>query len=33
MIADKKIFFIGTGLLAGFAVVFVIMFMPIFGGG
>ncbi|MDJ0720610.1 MAG: hypothetical protein QNJ04_03225 [Desulfobacterales bacterium] len=33
MIADKKIFLIGSALLVGFAVVFCIMFMPIFGGG
>jgi hypothetical protein len=33
MIADKKTFMIGTGLLIGFAVVFFIMFMPIFGAG
>ena len=33
MIADKKIFLIGSGLLIGFAIVFFIMFMPIFGAG
>ncbi|BBO72253.1 hypothetical protein DSCA_61830 [Desulfosarcina alkanivorans] len=33
MIADKKIFFMGSGLLVGFAVVFCILFMPIFGAG
>ena len=33
MIADKKIFIIGSALLVGFAAVFCIMFMPIFGGG
>ena len=33
MIADKKTFFIGSGLLIGFAIVFCIMFMPIFGAG
>ncbi|MGD1999861.1 MAG: hypothetical protein PVJ00_04785 [Desulfobacterales bacterium] len=33
MIADKKIFMLGAGLLVGFAVVFCIMFMPIFGAG
>jgi len=33
MIADKKIFFLGAGLLVGFAAVFCIMFMPIFGAG
>ena len=33
MIADKKTFLIGSGLLIGFAAVFFIMFMPIFGAG
>ncbi len=33
MIADKKTFLVGAGLLVGFAVVFCIMFMPIFGAG
>ena len=33
MIADKKTFLMGAGLLVGFAVVFCIMFMPIFGAG
>lgn len=33
MIADKKIFLLGSGLLVGFAVVFCIMFMPVFGAG
>ena len=33
MIANKKTFLLGSGLLVGFAVVFCILFMPIFGGG
>jgi hypothetical protein len=33
MIADKKTFLMGTGLLIGFAIVFFIMFLPIFGAG
>ncbi|MFZ7125905.1 MAG: hypothetical protein ACOWWM_07090 [Desulfobacterales bacterium] len=33
MIADKKIFFTGAVLLAGFLAVLFTMFMPIFGGG
>ncbi len=33
MIADKKTFLMGSALLIGFAVVFCVMFMPIFGAG
>ncbi len=33
MIADKKTFLMGAGLLVGFTVVFCIMFTPIFGAG
>ncbi len=33
MIADKKTFLMGSALLVGFAVVFCVMFMPIFGAG
>ena len=33
MIADKPIFAKGAGLMASFAVVFVLIFMPLFGGG
>ena len=33
MIADKKIFFLGFALLAGFLSVLVVLFMPIYGGG
>lgn len=33
MIADKKTFFTGSALLAGFLAVFSVLFMPIFGGG
>lgn len=32
MIADKKIFFTGAGLMVSFAVVFVIIFSPVFNG-
>jgi hypothetical protein len=32
MIVDRKKFLIGAGLLAGFAVVLVVLFMPIFDG-
>ena len=32
MIAKKKEFFLGAGLLAAFVVVLVVLFMPLFGG-
>jgi hypothetical protein len=33
MIADKRIFLIGSGMLVGFVIVFGVMFMPLFGAG
>lgn len=32
MIEDKRTFFIGFGLLIAFAIVFIIIFLPVFGG-